>query len=246
MHKLAAYHCRTAAATPSTPTSTSGCRPTPRLRLGRRSWSTSACARCGCSPTTRQAAALEGFGLEIVEQVPLEVHATPENLRYLQTKRDRMGHDLVGLPEADGPPATAVPAAEDVPAAGAPRASIVVAARGDPAGRHRACSRRADRVSGAGAPDLRVTGAEDLRGRIVASLWHETVMDGLVGGALRGLAECGIDEPTVVRVARRVRAARRGRSARVDRLRRRRRAGRGDPRRHARTSTTSAARPPTG
>ena len=25
-------------------------------------------------------------------------------------------------------------------------------------------------------------------------------MDGLVAGALRGLAECGIDEPTVVRV----------------------------------------------
>jgi 3,4-dihydroxy 2-butanone 4-phosphate synthase / GTP cyclohydrolase II len=44
-------------------------------------------------------AGLEGFGLEIVEQVPLEVHATPENLRYLQTKRDRMGHDLVGLPD---------------------------------------------------------------------------------------------------------------------------------------------------
>jgi 6,7-dimethyl-8-ribityllumazine synthase len=34
----------------------------------------------------------------------------------------------------------------------------------------------------------------------VASLWHETVMDGLVGGALRALSECGIDEPTVVRV----------------------------------------------
>ena len=49
------------------------------------------------NPTKR--AGLEGFGLEIVEQVPLEVHATPENLRYLQTKRDRMGHDLVGLPD---------------------------------------------------------------------------------------------------------------------------------------------------
>ena len=47
-------------------------------------------------------AGLEGFGLEIVEQVPLEVHATPENLRYLQTKRDRMGHDLAG--PADGRP----------------------------------------------------------------------------------------------------------------------------------------------
>jgi 6,7-dimethyl-8-ribityllumazine synthase len=55
-------------------------------------------------------------------------------------------------------------------------------------------------VSGAGAPELRVTGAGDLRVGVVASLWHETVMDGLVGGALRALSECGIDQPTVVRV----------------------------------------------
>ena len=27
------------------------------------------------------------------------MRAVPENLRYLQTKRDRMGHDLPGLPE---------------------------------------------------------------------------------------------------------------------------------------------------
>jgi 3,4-dihydroxy 2-butanone 4-phosphate synthase/GTP cyclohydrolase II len=44
-------------------------------------------------------AGLEGYGLEISEVVPLEVHATPENLRYLRTKRDRMGHLLPGLPE---------------------------------------------------------------------------------------------------------------------------------------------------
>jgi 3,4-dihydroxy 2-butanone 4-phosphate synthase/GTP cyclohydrolase II len=42
-------------------------------------------------------AGLEGYGLEIVGRVPLPVHATPENLRYLRTKRDRMGHDLPGL-----------------------------------------------------------------------------------------------------------------------------------------------------
>jgi len=42
-------------------------------------------------------AGLEGYGLEIVERVPLPVHATPENLRYLRTKRDRLGHDLPGL-----------------------------------------------------------------------------------------------------------------------------------------------------
>jgi 6,7-dimethyl-8-ribityllumazine synthase len=55
-------------------------------------------------------------------------------------------------------------------------------------------------MSGAGAPDLRVTGAGDLRVGVVASLWHEMVMNGLISGALRGLSECGIDEPTLVRV----------------------------------------------
>ena len=39
-----------------------------------------------------------------------------------------------------------------------------------------------------------------LRVAVVAALWHETVMAGLVGGAVRALRECGIDEPTVVRV----------------------------------------------
>jgi 3,4-dihydroxy 2-butanone 4-phosphate synthase / GTP cyclohydrolase II len=40
---------------------------------------------------------LEGFGLQIVERVPLQTQPTPENLRYLRTKQDRMGH-LLGLP----------------------------------------------------------------------------------------------------------------------------------------------------
>ena len=39
-------------------------------------------------------AGLEGYGLRITGRQPLPVHANPENLRYLQTKRDRMGHDL--------------------------------------------------------------------------------------------------------------------------------------------------------
>jgi 3,4-dihydroxy 2-butanone 4-phosphate synthase/GTP cyclohydrolase II len=39
-------------------------------------------------------AGLEGYGLRIVGRVALPVQANPENLRYLQTKRDRMGHDL--------------------------------------------------------------------------------------------------------------------------------------------------------
>lgn len=39
-------------------------------------------------------AGLEGYGLEIVERVPLSTTPTTENLRYLETKRDRMDHDL--------------------------------------------------------------------------------------------------------------------------------------------------------
>jgi 3,4-dihydroxy 2-butanone 4-phosphate synthase/GTP cyclohydrolase II len=39
-------------------------------------------------------AGLEGYGLRIVGQVPMPSHVNPHNLRYLQTKRDRMGHDL--------------------------------------------------------------------------------------------------------------------------------------------------------
>jgi 6,7-dimethyl-8-ribityllumazine synthase len=55
-------------------------------------------------------------------------------------------------------------------------------------------------MSGTGTPELRVAGAERLRVGVVASLWHETVMDGLVGGAMRALTECGIAEPALVRV----------------------------------------------
>jgi 3,4-dihydroxy 2-butanone 4-phosphate synthase / GTP cyclohydrolase II len=39
-------------------------------------------------------AGLEGYGLEIVERVGLETVPTPQNLRYLRAKRDKLGHDL--------------------------------------------------------------------------------------------------------------------------------------------------------
>jgi 3,4-dihydroxy 2-butanone 4-phosphate synthase / GTP cyclohydrolase II len=40
---------------------------------------------------------LEGFGLDIVERVPLESKPNPENISYLRAKRERMGHLLEGL-----------------------------------------------------------------------------------------------------------------------------------------------------
>jgi 3,4-dihydroxy 2-butanone 4-phosphate synthase/GTP cyclohydrolase II len=44
---------------------------------------------------------LKGFGLEIVERVPIEVPPNPVNLPYLKTKRDKMGH-LIQLDEGAG------------------------------------------------------------------------------------------------------------------------------------------------
>ena len=55
-------------------------------------------------------AGLEGYGLTIVGREPLPVRAHPENLRYLRTKRDRMGHLLVD----DLASSTACPATEPV------------------------------------------------------------------------------------------------------------------------------------
>jgi 3,4-dihydroxy 2-butanone 4-phosphate synthase / GTP cyclohydrolase II len=43
-------------------------------------------------------AGLEGYGLSIVERLPLETTPTTENLRYLQTKREKLGHLLDNLP----------------------------------------------------------------------------------------------------------------------------------------------------
>ena len=40
---------------------------------------------------------LEGFGLKITERVPLVTAPNPENIAYLRTKRERMGHLLEGL-----------------------------------------------------------------------------------------------------------------------------------------------------
>jgi 3,4-dihydroxy 2-butanone 4-phosphate synthase/GTP cyclohydrolase II len=45
-------------------------------------------------------AGLEGYGLAIDERVPLQVEPTAENIGYLRTKRDRMGH-LLDVPEAE-------------------------------------------------------------------------------------------------------------------------------------------------
>jgi 6,7-dimethyl-8-ribityllumazine synthase len=54
-------------------------------------------------------------------------------------------------------------------------------------------------MSGEGSPQLTLTDCQDLRVGVVASLYHQRVMEGLLDGALRALRELGITEPTVLR-----------------------------------------------
>ncbi len=58
-------------------------------------------------------AGLEGYGLSVTGQVRLPTHANPENLRYLQTKKDRMGHDLELDDLGEGPLAAGFGAVAD-------------------------------------------------------------------------------------------------------------------------------------
>jgi 3,4-dihydroxy 2-butanone 4-phosphate synthase/GTP cyclohydrolase II len=62
------------------------------------------------NPTKR--AGLEGYGLEIVERVAIQSEPNPENLRYLQTKREKLGHILDSLVATGDSEATIDP--EDV------------------------------------------------------------------------------------------------------------------------------------
>lgn len=54
-------------------------------------------------------------------------------------------------------------------------------------------------MSGAGAPTLTVDGS-GLRVTVVAASWHTVVMDGLLAGARRALAEARVSDVRVVRV----------------------------------------------
>ncbi len=48
------------------------------------------------SNNPKKRAGLMGYGLEIVENIPIEIKANPHNELYLQTKRDKMGHQIMG------------------------------------------------------------------------------------------------------------------------------------------------------
>ncbi len=42
----------------------------------------------------RKIIGIEGYGLKVLKRVPMQVSPTPENLKYLETKRDKLGHIL--------------------------------------------------------------------------------------------------------------------------------------------------------
>jgi 3,4-dihydroxy 2-butanone 4-phosphate synthase/GTP cyclohydrolase II len=48
------------------------------------------------SNNPKKRAGLMGYGLEIVENVQIEIPPNMYNLKYLETKRDKMGHRILG------------------------------------------------------------------------------------------------------------------------------------------------------
>ncbi|GAB3693923.1 bifunctional 3,4-dihydroxy-2-butanone-4-phosphate synthase/GTP cyclohydrolase II [Spirosoma flavus] len=50
------------------------------------------------SNNPRKRAGLMGYGLEIVDTVPIEIPSNPHNETYLRTKRDKMGHTIMNEP----------------------------------------------------------------------------------------------------------------------------------------------------
>ena len=46
------------------------------------------------SNNPRKRVGLVGYGLDIVENVPLQIRPNPHNEKYLKTKRDKLGHEI--------------------------------------------------------------------------------------------------------------------------------------------------------
>jgi len=45
----------------------------------------------------RKIVGLEGYGLEIVERVPIEIHPKKDNIKYLRTKQEKLGHMMKNI-----------------------------------------------------------------------------------------------------------------------------------------------------
>jgi 3,4-dihydroxy 2-butanone 4-phosphate synthase/GTP cyclohydrolase II len=49
----------------------------------------------------RKIVGLRGYGLEVVERVPIEIPPTPNNANYLKTKQQKLGHLLGRIPNEE-------------------------------------------------------------------------------------------------------------------------------------------------
>jgi len=45
----------------------------------------------------RKIVGLEGYGLQVVERVPIEVNPKKDNLKYLRTKQKKLGHMIKNI-----------------------------------------------------------------------------------------------------------------------------------------------------
>ena len=50
------------------------------------------------SNNPKKRAGLKGYGLEIVDIIPIQIKSNPHNEKYLQTKRDKLGHEILNEP----------------------------------------------------------------------------------------------------------------------------------------------------
>lgn len=55
------------------------------------------------SNNPRKRAGLLGYRLEVVETIPIEIKPNKHNEKYLTTKRDKMGHDILSVNQSDVP-----------------------------------------------------------------------------------------------------------------------------------------------
>ena len=46
------------------------------------------------SNNPKKRAGLRGYGLEIIETIPIKIASNPHNEGYLNTKRDKLGHEI--------------------------------------------------------------------------------------------------------------------------------------------------------
>ena len=121
---------------------------------------------------------LTDCGVDVTARVSLTTAVTPYNLRYLVTKRDKLGHQIQDLHESE-------------------RALVRPSDRF-----HRRMQRRGGGggVSGAGVPARQRSTPSGLSLAIVATRWHREITDSLVARGTAAAIACGVPDPLVVRV----------------------------------------------